>query len=842
MCRLPATARTSARVVRLGLLTWSVAFLVTAGQGPLTQFVHAAEIDFNRDVRPILSNNCFRCHGPDEHARESDLRLDDEASAKAQHGERFVIRPGEPEESELVRRIMSTDPGEVMPPPETNKSLSAREIETLRRWIVEGAAWSTHWAYVPPVRHQPPAVADVAWSRNAIDAFILSRLERDGLTPAPDADRITLLRRVCFDLTGLPPSRALAEWFLADESPEAYSRLVDQVLESTPATGTEAPPASDADDLRARYGERMAAYWLDLVRYADTVGYHGDQVQNIAPYRNWVIAAFRENMPFDQFTREQLAGDLLPEATQSQLIATGYNRLLQTTHEGGLQPKEYRAIYAADRVRNVSAVWLGATVGCAQCHDHKFDPYTMTDFYSLAAFFADVDDERHFTSGTNDNPTQREPELALPTAQQSQQVAEITARLEVLRADAATDSLPEEEQTQLRQRIQQAEAELKQVNRQIMRTMITVALPSPREVRVLPRGNWLDESGPLVTPAVPEFLGLLPSVTARPDRLDLANWLVDAEDGVGLLTARVMVNRLWALCFGTGLAADLADFGGQGEPPVHPELLDFLAHEFVDSGWDMRALMKHIVLSRTYQQSSIARPELAIRDPNNRLCARQSAFRLPAEMIRDNALAISGLLVTDLGGPSVKPYQPEGYYRHLNFPQRSYQQDNDARQWRRGVYVHWQRQFLHPMLKAFDAPSREECTAQRPQSNTPLAALTLLNDPTFVEAARVFAEQVLTAGLKDDAARLRWAFEECVTRPPSEAESVLLLRFLDKNRADFAARPQGAMELLRVGLTPVRDEQDAAASVGPGIELTELAAWTALCRALLNLAETNTRN
>ncbi len=505
------------------------------------QAVNAAEheINFNRDVRPILSDKCFQCHGPDEAARKAELRLDDETAVKADRDGIVIVRPGDPAESELIRRITSDDETEIMPPPESHKPLTEKEKQTLRQWVAEGAKWSQHWAYEAPVRHEIPTVKRADWPRNWIDHFVLSRLEREHLEPSLDADRATLLRRVCFDLTGLPPTVEMAEQFLADDSDTAYENLVDQLLASP------------------QYGERMAVYWLDLVRYADTVGYHGDQTQNISPYRDWVINAFNSNQPFDDFTCDQLAGDLVPSPSTEQRIATGYNRLLQTTHEGGLQQKEYRAIYAADRVRNVSAVWMGATIGCAQCHDHKFDQYTAHDFYALGAFFADVDDEKHFTAGSNSNPTARDPELELPTAEQQTQLAEITGRREAAKMELKADGLPESDLKSVRSRMQQIEAELKQSQAGVRRTMITVALEKPRVVRVLPRGNWLDESGPIVEPAVPRFMGSLAGPdgdSCRANRLDLAHWLVDAEHGAGLLTARVTVNRLWSLCFGSGLA------------------------------------------------------------------------------------------------------------------------------------------------------------------------------------------------------------------------------------------------------------------------------------------------
>lgn len=774
----------------------------------------ANDIDFNRDVRPILSDKCFHCHGPDEATREAELRLDQQESATVDRDGLVVVKPGDLANSELIRRILSTDESEVMPPHEVKKPLSEEEIEILKQWVAEGAKWSLHWAFVPPVRHEPPSTKQDGWSVNWIDQFILSRLEQEQLVPSQDAAPTTLLRRVSFDLTGLPPTSEMVEGLSDFESRAGYEAQVDQLLSSP------------------HFGERMAAYWLDLVRYADTVGYHGDQDQNISAYRDWVISAFNDGMPFDQFTREQLAGDLLDSPTLQQRIATGYNRLLQTTHEGGLQQKEYRAIYAADRVRNVSAVWMGATVGCAQCHDHKFDPYTSKDFYSLAAFFDDIDDEKHFTNGTNALPTRREPEIELPTEEQQQKLVKLDDNIARLNEEAAEDGLSVKEKKVRLAKVKKANGERDKLKAGFRRTMVTVAMQQPRVTRILPRGNWLDESGEVVSPAIPEFLQTAASSEQRLNRLDLANWLVDAEDGAGLLTARVMVNRLWYLFFGSGLSASLDDFGGQGEPPVHPELLDRLAFELVESGWDLRAVIRLIVTSRTYQQSSTCSVELRNLDPGNRLYARQSSYRLPAEAIRDNALAVSGLLRLEIGGPSVKPYQPAGYYRHLNFPVRTYKTHTDHRQWRRGLYVHWQRQFLHPMLKAFDAPSREECTAQRTRSNTPIAALTLLNDPTFVEAARAFAERCLDFNPANDHDRLSWAFHQAVTRSPSDQEVEILHELLVQNRNLLDDRPVDAAALLDVG--------ESHATKNAKVE--ELAAWTAVCRALLNLTECTTRN
>lgn len=802
-------------------------------------------VDFNREVRPILSDKCFFCHGPDVSSREADLRLDESASALEDRGGYAAVVPGRPEESELLRRILSDDEHERMPPAETGKSLAPAEIETLRRWIAEGAEWALPWAYVPP-RRDAPLPAKREGSANWIDDFLAERWERERIAPQPETDRVTLLRRASFDLTGLPPTPAEVDAFVADDSPRAWEKVVERLLASP------------------RYGERMAVFWLDLVRFADTVGYHGDQDHSVWPYRDYVIHAFNTNKPFDEFTREQLAGDLIDGAGIDATIASAYNRLLQTTHEGGAQLKEYRAIYMADRVRNVSQTWMGATVGCAQCHDHKYDPYTTADFHALGAFFADVDDEHHLENqydNLNSLPTPRRPELTVLSVYQRERIAELRAELAPL--DAERDA----------ERITATAGEIAAIAGAPGRVMITKRLPEPREVRVLPRGNWLDESGPIVLPAVPQFLqeipaeglrtvatarvvgragestqggevsdaelrGLTPRGSDRKERLsrlDLANWLVDHEHGAGLLTARVMANRSWALLFGRGIAMTLDDFGGQGHAPDHPELLDRLAVELVDSGWDVKHMLRLIVLSRAYRQSSAAPAELLRQDPLNALFARQARYRVPAEMVRDTALAHGGLLVEKLGGPSAKPYQPAKYYRHLNFPEREYRADKDANQWRRGAYVHWQRQFLHPAMKALDAPTREECTAQRPQSNTPVASLTLLNDPEFVEAARGLATRAIAEGGTEFDQRLTRAFRICLSRAPTADERAVMERLLAEHRTHYEANPADAEAALAVGLWKRDEKREPAATI-------ELASWAGVARAVLNASETFTRN
>ena len=777
--------------------------------------------DFNRDIRPILSHTCFACHGPDAQNRQAGLRLDVRESATSQLDSGAVaIVPGSPDTSELIARIYDTDSDTRMPPPESNHVLAAAQKEMLGLWIAAGARYDPHWAYVAPKRHSPPPAQRGDWSFNWIDAFVIGRLEAEGLAPSPDADPLTLLRRITFDLTGLPPSPAEVDAYLGDPRDSRYEALVTRLLASP------------------RHAERMAVWWLDLVRYADTVGYHGDQDHSISPYRDWVIKAFLDNIPFDRFTELQLAGDLVGPAdgehADDPVLASAYNRLLQTTHEGGLQPKEYRAIYQADRVRNVSGVWLGATVGCSQCHDHKYDPYTAKDFHTLGAFFADIDDESHFKNGTNKIPASRAPEKLVVGPFDRTKATEMASQIHSLENQLPLHVLPpsiqppEPETAEVisqRTLLLKLSADRKQLNREVM---VTQSLTTPRDVRILHRGNWMDETGPLVQPAIPLFLGSL-NTKDRATRADLAQWLITpvARGGCGELTSRVMVNRIWSLLFGDGLCRSTSDFGGQGEPPDDPALLDRLALEWVASDWDLRQLIRTIVFSRTYRQSSNASADLLARDPDNRLLARQGRWRLPAEGVRDTVLYVSGLLVEQLGGVSVHPYQPAGYYQHLNFPQREYKADTDSRQWRRGLYVHWQRMFLHPQLLAFDAPSREECTATRMRSNTPRAALVLLNDPTFVEAARMLAERAITTGGPTDDSRIECLWQQTVSREPDSHERSLVKGLLARRRAEFKADPNAAVQLLSVGLA----RSDAS------IDQVELAAWTAAARVVLNLHE-----
>jgi len=808
------------------------------------------KVDFNAEVRPVLSNNCFFCHGPDAHERKADLRLDTEEGATRDLGGYAALVPGSLEKSEMWARIISPDSDDVMPPPEAHKVMTPKEREIIKQWILEGAKYDEYWAYQPPSKTPVPTMGK-DWSDHWVDRFVYAKLSEKNLKPSPDADRITLARRLHFDLTGLPPRPDEVDSFTQDKRPldQVVSDRVDALL---------AKPA---------FGERMATYWLDLVRFASTVGYHGDQDHPAAPYRNYVIDSFNRDLPLDQFTREQLAGDLFEKPTNEQLVATGYNRLLQTSHEGGIQRKEYLAIYAADRVRNVSAVWMGATVGCAQCHDHKYDPYTIGDFYKLSAFFADIHDDGF---GGNSLPTVRPPYVKAYPKKIREEMSLLEKEIAGLRQAPPNGNalkawsvkhaglrakLAKERNKQkkasLQKELQEIEKSgvdgvskgelavyrtkskrLEMLGKSGQNTMITKA-KAPREIRILPRGNWLDDSGKVVHPAIPEFMGVRkPRKADRLDRLDLADWLTDPSNGTGGLTARVFANRLWFLFFGEGLSPSLEDFGGQGQPPTNRPLLNNLSVALIENAWSIKKTVRLIVTSRAYRQSSLVSAELARLDPENKWFGRQARYRLPAEMIRDNALFVSGLLQEGDTFNFSKPYQPAGYYRHLNFPKRSYRHDTDANQWRRGVYMHWQRQFLHPMMKAMDAPSREECTAKRPRSNTPNAALALLNDPTFVEAARAFAARIIKEKKGTPEERVQFAWRTILSREAKTDEVALLLGLLKEGEREYADHPEEAQKLLGVGLAPLDSS----------IDPSELASWTMVSRAILNLGETTIRN
>jgi hypothetical protein len=805
------------------------------------------KVRFSRDILPVLSENCFRCHGPDAKDRKAKLRLDDEKNVKRDRG---VIVPGKSAESELYQRVTSNDPGDVMPPPRLGRKLSARQIELIKRWIDQGAPWGDHWALTKPVRPALPRLKQFAGQvRNPIDAFILARLEKEGLTPSPAAGRETLIRRVTLDLTGMPPTPAEVDAFLNDPSPAAYERVVERLLAS---------PA---------FGERMAWDWLDAARYADSNGYQGDGDRTMWPWRDWVVEAFNRNLPYDRFTVWQLAGDLLPGATAEQKLATAFCRNHMINGEGGRIPEENRVDYVMDMTETAATVWLGLTLNCCRCHDHKYDPLTQRDYYGLFAFFNQTP-----VDGGGGNP-QTPPVLELGTAAQKTRLAQlgkaVQAAAEELdrfermffprpegkaadQADQAAD-LPETVKRILkrpaarRDRNQLTELEkhwakdapayVKQIrglrtalerrddfNRAIPRVMVMENMPKPRPTYLLEKGLY-DKHGPEVTAATPAKMPPLPARAPR-NRLGLARWLVAPENP---LTARVTVNRFWQQFFGTGLVKTPEDFGVQGEKPSHPELLDWLAVEFVESGWDVKRLCRLIVTSATYCQSAKAAPALHERDPQNRLLARGPRFRLPSWMIRDQALAAAGLLVPRAGGAPVRPYQPAGVWEEATFGTKQYRQDHGDALYRRSLYTFWRR-IIGPTM-FFDTAPRQTCWVKQVRTNTPLHALVTLNDVTYVEAARALAERVLLTAGPQPTKRVELAFRLVLGRRPTAEETRVLCGAVDRAGREFTEHPEAAWKLLRVGESPAN----------PALAPVEHAAYAVVCHAILNLDEALTK-
>ena len=740
------------------MIRWIAAAVLLLAQEATTE---APRVSFNRDIRPILSQYCFACHGPDRLKAESDLRLDTREGALA------AIVPGKPAESELIRRLTTSKASSKMPPRKTGKTLEARQVSLLRTWIEQGAPWESPWALTTPKKPALPAVRNAAWVRQPLDRFVLARLEAEGLRPASEADRAVLLRRVSFDLTGLPPTVEEVDAFLEDAAPDAYERTVDRLLASP------------------RYGERMAMEWLDAARYADTHGLHVDSHRDMWPWRDEVIRAFNENQRFDQFTIEQLAGDLLPGATAAQKVASGFNRNHMISYQNSSIPEKVRTAYVVDRVNTTATVWLGLTMACAQCHDHKFDPVTQVDYYRLYAFFNTIAEK----------PLDGEKGNAVPLILLNE---DGDVKLDLGKKD---------------------DKRMKELLAHTPNSMVMQEMAKPRTTFLLARGEY-DQPRQKVEPGTPGSLPPMASDLPR-NRLGLARWLVDPAQP---LTARVQVNRLWQMLFGTGIVETSDDFGAQGEGPSHPELLDHLAVEFVESGWDVKALLRRLATSATYRQSSKVPPDVLARDPRNRLLARGPRFRLPAELIRDGALAAGGLLKERIGGPSVFPYQPPGVWeavssgRPQEYTAQVYRQDRGDNLYRRSLYTFWKRLAPPPGLAAFDAPSREACVVRRQRTNTPLQALVTLNDPTYVEAARALATRALREAT--DADRIVRAFRGALARRPSEAELSILLSLLRDQRELFA--------------------KDAA-SAGRLAGSVELAAWTMVAGAILNLDETLTK-
>jgi hypothetical protein len=681
----------------------------------------AAPIDFQMQIRPILARKCFACHGPDENARQAGLRLDSREAATGGTGGIVAIIPGNANKSRVIARVI--DPRRPMPP--TGERLSPEEIEILKQWIEQGAEYQPHWAFRKPVRHELPPVGDTSWPRNPIDYFVLARLEREGLRPSPQADPYTLARRVALDLTGLPPDPDSLAAYLTHPDDEAYEALVDRLFASP------------------HYGERWARVWLDLARYADTQGYEKDNHRTIWPYRDWVVRAFNDNLPFDRFTILQLAGDLLPSPGADDLIATGFHRNTMTNTEGGTDDEEFRDAAVKDRVAVTGQVWMGLTWGCAQCHNHKYDPITHREFYQLYAFFNQTEDE--------DKPDDRP----------------------VLKLD-------------------------KDVSTLILRELP----PDKRRVtRVHERGNFLNP-GAEVEPATPAAFHPFPEDAPR-NRLGLAQWLVHPDNP---LTARVQVNRLWSRLFGRGLVESEEDFGTQGLAPSHPELLDWLATEFIRLNWNMKALLKTIVLSAAYRQSSNVPPELYERDPYNRLLARGPRFRLDAEMIRDQALAASGLLSRKLGGPPVMPWQPDGIWLVV-YNGEKWETSKGEDRYRRSLYTFHRRTAPYPSMITYDAPTGEVCTIRRVRTNTPLQALTTLNDPVMMEAAQHLALRILREARNSNQDRAERLFRAVLLRPPSGPELKRILALHRDAAKDLSRRPDDARMLLRYGETLYKEDR-----------------------------------
>ncbi len=698
-----------------------------------------------------------------------------------------VIVPGKSGESELVNRITSSDRDEVMPPPKSAKKLTSGQIEVLKKWIDQGAHWNRHWAFEPIARPNPPPVRNPGWARNAIDRFVLAGLDAGGLSPSPEAPPESLVRRINLDLVGLPP----------DSGPAAgsYEAQVDRLLASP------------------LYGERMAMEWLDGARFADTNGYQNDFARIMWPWRDWVIAAFNRNQPFDRFLIDQIAGDLVPAATLAQKMATGFNRNNRTVTEAGSIEEEWRIENAVDRVETTATVFLGLTMGCARCHDHKFDPVSQAEFYQFLGFYNSVNEQGVYTETRGNVP----PLIALPTAPETRRVAELESSL------AAAKKRGEKKE------IERLTAEKDAASKAITSVMVMEDTAKPRPTYVLKRGRYdMPDKNRPVEPGVPAALPSLPKGAKR-NRLGLAAWLVAPENP---LTARVAVNRMWQHHFGMGLVKTAENFGIQGEPPSHPALLDWLASELIRTGWDTKAIHRLIVTSATYRQRSSATPALLTRDPENRLLARGPRFRLAAEVVRDNALSIAGLLVKKIGGHSVKPYQPAGLWEELagGAGEAPYVQDKGPALYRRSLYVYRKRTVPHPLMATFDAPSREVCQVKRPRTNTPLQALELLNDLTYVEAARHLAQRAIEHGGSADSDRLTYAFRQALYRAPSSAELNLLLQGLNGYLAAYHADPQSAVQLSKNGESPN----------DPAIDPVLLAAYTASAGVILNLDETIT--
>lgn len=788
---------------------WLVIAAMMCVSAPLLANDATPSAQLATQAQAILQANCYKCHGPKEQKGELRLDVRDIALRGGQSGEPAIV-PGKSAESLLPQIVRGTLPDFPKMPPQ-GEPLSEDNIKILEAWIDAGAPWpagmkefdpASHWAYRAPKWPKIPEVSDPEWAKHPIDAFIRARLEKEGLEPAPEADRATLIRRVSLDLTGLPPTPEEAEAFINDTDPRAYEKLIDRLLAS---------PA---------YGERWAVQWLDIARYADSNGFEKDAARVIWPYRDWVINALNEDKPFDQFVIEQLAGDMLPGATLEQIVATGFNRNSMINEEGGVDPEEAQAKAIYDRIDTTSTAFLATTVACAQCHDHKYDPISQKDYYSLYAIFNQQASDFKIVnthSASNGGPTVR-----VPTIEQRMLMKRVEAETEKLKREMRK---PDADKAALGEQLLELSAV---APRDVPTTMVMREVEEPRATQIHKKGDFRNK-GEAVDPATPAVMPKIPEGVPV-NRLTFARWLVSPENP---LTARVFVNRVWEQYFGFGIVKTTEDFGTQGERPVHPELLDWLALRFQFDGWSMKSLHRLIVTSRAYRQASAVTGEKLERDPDNRLLARGPRYRLPAEMIRDQALAVSGLLSRKIGGPSVFPHQPEGVWK-MPYSSAKWKLSEGEDRFRRGLYTWAQRTAPYPSFQAFDAPTREAVCTRRARSNTPLQALVTLNDPVFMEAAQALARRVVNqVNEGDDAARMEAMFRACLVRAPNGAESERLLAFLKQQREGFRADEKAAKSVATAGsLEPLPD----------GANFVELAAWTMVANVILNLDEVLTKS
>jgi mono/diheme cytochrome c family protein len=760
-------------------------------------------VDFNRDVQPILASHCIECHGPDSAARKGELRLDRGDGLTDDRGGYQILAPGRPEASELIARVMHADRDERMPPAEftKNKPLTSEEIDTLRRWIAEGAEFAEHWAFIPPQRPPLPEVSDDQWPKNAIDHFILNRLDVEGFRPSPEADKVTLIRRASLALTGLPPTIEQIDAFLADDSADAFEKVVDRLLASP------------------RYGLHMALAWLDAARYSDSSGYQADWERYQWPWRDWVVNAYNANMPFDQFTIEQLAGDMLPEATLAQKIATGFNRNHRINDEGGSLDAEFEVEYVVDRVDTTATVWLGLSAGCARCHDHKYDPLSQKEFYGLYAYFNNVPEK-----GIDGRIGAAKPYVEIPNEPVIAELNKKKALLAELEMAEATEGV--------KKQIKGLTHEIKKLERYSKgMAMVMQELPNRRPTYLLKRGDYQHpDTSEVISPSLPvAFMNAGKQQAPLRDRLELARWIVRAENP---LTARVTVNRLWQHHFGTGIVLTSEDFGTRGDRPVHPELLDWLATEFTRLGWDLKAMHRLIVTSATFRQSSKVDTKVASTDPMNRLLSRGPRMRLSGAAIRDQALLVSGLLSERQGGAAVKPYQPDGLWEELSFGNGKttidfYEQDHGESLYRRSLYTFWKRTVAPPQLSIFDGGGREACRVRSDTTNTPMQALNLQNDVTFVEAARQLAQRMIREGGETNASRINFGWRLVLGREPNMDELDVLEKAAVRYIERFSGKPEEAVKLLGNGESS-RDDS---------IPTHQLAAFTVVALTILNLDE-----